>query len=208
MNTSSGPAVNHHANYSGCAGVAGLLAGIVMLLGGRRRARLAAELAGISRTDNLVDIGCGPGNAVRAAARRGARVTGVDPSAAMLRLARALARRRPSVTWSRGSAEQLPAPDDSATVAWSLATVHHWKDVAAGLAEVRRVLAADGRLLVIERRVEPGATGLASHGWTEQQVQCFADLCRQAGFETVRIGERTLGRRVLWVVQADGNSAG
>ena len=126
----------------------------------------------------------------------------------MLCFARTLSRRRPAVTWSRGSAEQLPAPDDSATVAWSLATVHHWKDVAAGLAEVRRVLAADGRLLVIERRVRPGATGLASHGWTDQQVRSFADQCRQADFETVRIGERTLGRRVLWVVQADGKPAG
>lgn len=204
MNASPDSAVNHHADHPGFAGVTGLLAGIVMLVGGRRRARLAVEVAGVSDTDIVVDIGCGPGSAVRAAARRGARVTGVDPAPVMLRLARTLTRGRPTVTWSQGVAEDLPLPDDSATVVWSLATVHHWNDVTAGLAEARRVLAAGGRFLAIERRVRPGATGLASHGWTDQQVQSFAAQCSASGFDTVRIDKHSLGRRALWVVQAAG----
>jgi ubiquinone/menaquinone biosynthesis C-methylase UbiE len=48
--------------------------------------------------------------------------------------------------------------------------VHHWHDLDAGLAEVRRVLRPSGRFLAIERQVEPGATGLASHGWTAEQA--------------------------------------
>ncbi|PRC62749.1 SAM-dependent methyltransferase, partial [Mycobacterium sp. ITM-2017-0098] len=68
------------------------------------------------------------------AARTGARVTGVDPSESMLRLARLVTRRRSAVTWAEGSAEALPVPDDSATIVWALATVHHWRDVDAALA--------------------------------------------------------------------------
>ena len=79
-----------------------------------------------------------------------------------------------------GRREALPVTNGWATVAWSLKTVHHWKDVTAGLAELRRVLAPSGRLLVMERRVKPGATGLASHGWTEQQAESFATQSRAA----------------------------
>ncbi|KAA8958232.1 class I SAM-dependent methyltransferase [Mycobacterium sp.] len=192
--------VNHHAGQSHFAGPVGLVVGLIMLVAGRARARLVVDLAGVSESDRAVDIGCGPGNAVRAAARRRAQVTGVDPATAMLRLARAMTRDQAGVTWVHGSAENLPLPDGSATVAWSVASVHHWTDVAAGLAEVRRVLVTGGRFLAIERRVRPGATGLASHGWTDQQATTFADCCRSAGFDGVQVETTTLGRHVAQVV--------
>lgn len=173
-----------------------------MLIGGRRQARLAVELARVSSTDDVVDIGCGPGTAVRAAARNGAHVTGVDPSPMMLRVARTVTRGQPRVDWLQGAAEKLPLPDSSANIAWSLKTVHHWKDVTAGLAEVMRVLVAGGRFLVIERQVRPDSTGLASHGWTDEQVRDFAAQCREAGFGTVQVGKHVHGRNVLWAVQA------
>jgi ubiquinone/menaquinone biosynthesis C-methylase UbiE len=202
MNSSSAPVVNHHADHPGFAGLAGTLVGSIMLIAGRGRARLAVELASVTETDRVVDIGCGPGNAVRAAARRGAEVTGVDPSPVMLRLARTFTRRQPMVTWSDGAAEELPVPDGCATVVWSIATVHHWRDVTTGLAEVRRVLGSGGRFLAIERQVRPGATGLASHGWTDLQAQSFATQCRAAGFNTVGVDQRTWRRHAVWVVRA------
>ena len=173
-----------------------------MLASGRRQARLAVEQARVSGSDTVVDIGCGPGNAVRLAAREGARVTGVDPSALMLRLARTVTRHQPTVSWAQGTAEQLPLADGSATVAWSVKTVHHWKDVTAGLAEVKRVLTAGGRFLVIERQVRPDSTGLASHGWTEAQVDAFKAACLEGGFDTVDVGKHVHGRTTLWAVQA------
>ena len=87
-------AVNHHADYPGCTGVVGVLAGLAMLLRGRSAARLVLDLAELSVGDRVVDVGCGPGNAVRLAARLGAVATGVDPSADMLRIARAVTRNR------------------------------------------------------------------------------------------------------------------
>jgi ubiquinone/menaquinone biosynthesis C-methylase UbiE len=197
MDISSARPVNHHAGYPGFAGVTGLFAGLTMLVSGRAVARLAVDLASVSDGDRVVDVGCGPGSAVRAAARRGARVTGVDPAPVMLRLARALTRDRVGITWTQGAAEDLRLPDGSATAVWSL---HHWKDVTAGLAEAQRVLASGGRFLVIERRVRPGATGLASHGWTDQQAESLAAQCRTAGFDDVRIETHTPGRRAVKVV--------
>jgi ubiquinone/menaquinone biosynthesis C-methylase UbiE len=201
MTDSPTPAVNHHADHAGFAGVTGLVAGLGMLVMGRGYARLAVDLASVSDADRVVDIGCGPGGAVRAAAQRGAKVVGVDPAPVMLRLANAVTGYRSGITWSPGSAEELPLPSGWATVVWSLKTVHHWKDVTAGLAELRRVLAPAGRFLVMERRVRPEATGLASHGWTEQQAESFAVQCRAAGFERVRIDQHPDGRGAVWVVK-------
>jgi ubiquinone/menaquinone biosynthesis C-methylase UbiE len=193
--------INHHADHPGFSGIAGALCGLAFLVIGRSRARLAVDLAAVTETDTVVDIGCGPGNAVRAAARRGATATGVDPSSMFLRIARALTRST-NVGWVEGTAESVPLPDGSATVVWSLATVHHWKDVDAGLHEAHRVLAPEGRLMAIERQAAPGATGLASHGWTRQQAESFADHCRTAGFDDIAIRGHGTGRRAVWVVTA------
>jgi ubiquinone/menaquinone biosynthesis C-methylase UbiE len=202
MDTSPASPVNHHADHPGFAGPKGLFIALILLMVGRTRSRLVADLASLSSSDHVVDIGCGPGNSVRAAARRGAHVTGVDPAGLMLRLARIVTRDRSRITWVQGTAENLPVPEHSATVVWSVATVHHWADVTAGLAEVRRVLSPGGRFLVIERRVRPGATGLASHGWTDQQAATFAECCRSAGLDDVRVETLNRGRRAVQVVKA------
>ena len=193
--------VNHHGDHPGFAGLSGTLFAAVFLLAGRAAAALASELTAPVAGDHVVDIGCGPGNAVRAAARRGARATGVDPSAAMLRVARTVTRDA-TVTWAEGSAEAIPLPDASATHVWALATVHHWRDVPAALTEIRRVLDRGGRLLAVERRTEPGATGFASHGWTTQQAESFAALCSAAGLVDVEVTTRQTGRRAVWAVSA------
>ena len=142
-----------------------------------------------------MDIGCGPGVAVRYAARLGATATGVDPAPVMLRC------REPpfpffrEVRYLEGAAEAIPLPKGSASVVWSIATVHHWSDVDAGLRDVRRVLLPGGRLVAMERRVREGARGHASHGWTDEQALPFADRCREHGFTGVRQEQSTNGRR-------------
>jgi len=193
---------NHHADYPGFSGIGGVLAGLTMLIARGAVARLAADLTAATGEDRVVDVGCGPGAAAREAARRGADVIGIDPAPVMLKLARRLTRRDASITWTEGAAEALPLPDGSATVLWSIATVHHWPDLDAGLGEARRVLAPEGRLLAVERRTRPGARGLASHGWTDAQADTFADRCRAAGFAHARVETHTPARHALLVVQA------
>ena len=197
---------NHHARHPGFAGLSGLAAAVVFTIGRGADAELAIALTDVGPDDDVVDIGCGPGVAVRRAAAHGASsVTGVDPAAVMLRVGRALtraSRAHAAVHYLDGSAEALPLPDGSATVAWTLATVHHWHDLDAGLAEVRRVLRPAGRFLAIERQVEPGATGLASHGWTNEQAHLFGQRCRTAGFTSISIGHHRPGRRRVLSVLA------
>ena len=165
-------------------------------------AKVAAELGHVGPDDVVVDIGCGPGTGARYAARLGASVTGVDPAPVMLRVARALTRSR-NVRYVEGAAEALPLPDAFATVVWSIATVHHWRDIDDGLREVRRVLRPGGRFVAIERRSPPDATGLASHGWTDEQVEAFTHACADHGFTEVRV-ERPpqTGRRPIVAVAA------
>jgi SAM-dependent methyltransferase len=61
-------------------------------------------------------------------------VVAVEPSAEMI------AQRPPgSASVVQGEAESLPFEDDSFDAALAILTMHHWKSVAAGLAELRRV---------------------------------------------------------------------
>ena len=203
MTTGQPSVPNHHARYPGFAGPAGFLAAATMVAGGKGKARLAGRLSELAAGDTVADIGCGSGTAARHAARLGASVVGIDPAPVMLRLARFLTRRPAvAVRYAGGSAEDLPLSCSSVSVAWSIASVHHWADLDAGLREARRVLKPGGRLVAIERLTRPGATGLASHGWTPGQASAFADRCRAHGFTDARVDQHGGGRRTTVSVRA------
>lgn len=195
------PAANHHAHHPGFAGVTGVLAAISFLFGRGDGADLVVRLAALRSGERVVDVGCGPGVAAVRARSLGADVIGVDPSQAMLRVARLRWRRRVGVDWRIGTAERLPLGAGWAQVVWSLSTVHHWVDVEAGVVEARRVLADGGRFVVLERRiVDTAARGSASHGWTRAQADSFAATCRRQGFADVDVTEHEGLTVVLSVV--------
>ncbi|MEZ5279279.1 MAG: class I SAM-dependent methyltransferase [Acidimicrobiales bacterium] len=195
------PPPNHHGGQAGFSGISGAFAAATFLIGRSQDASLACDLMAVEPGDHVVDIGCGPGRTLREAIARGAKVTGVDPAPVMLRTARLLTRSDKAV-WLDGTAEDLPVDAGAATVVWSIATVHHWTDVQAGLAECWRVLSPGGRLLALERRRSPKATGHASHGWTEQQGEAFAQMARAQGFDDASIGLHTVRRGALIAVVA------
>jgi hypothetical protein len=47
-----------------------------------------------------------------------------------------------------------------------------------------------------------GATGLASHGWTDEQAHLFAQRCRTVGFTDIAIDSHRSGRRTVLSVLA------
>ena len=75
-------------------------------------------------------------------------VTAVEPSPVMI------AQRPPgSAPVVQAFAEQLPFPDDSFDAAMAVITIHHWRDVDAGLAEMRRVARRRVVVLAFDYRV-------------------------------------------------------
>lgn len=174
---------------------------LTMTLGRGRAARMICDLAEIGPGDRVVDVGCGPGTAVREATRRGSTVTGVDPSLVSLRIARWISslRRTKGASFSEGSAEALPLSDRSATVVWALSSVHHWRDRRLSLAEARRVLTAGGQLLLLERLVKPGHRG---HGFNSAQADELVAEVGSSGFAAAQRLEQSIGRRSFVVISA------
>jgi ubiquinone/menaquinone biosynthesis C-methylase UbiE len=106
--------------------------------------RLAA--AGDLDARRVLDIGCGTGAvAIHLARRHGCAVVGVDPSSEMLAVARAKHGR--SVRFEQARAEELPFADGSFDRAIMVSVVHHL-DALKAFAEVHRVLAPGGRLVI------------------------------------------------------------
>jgi ubiquinone/menaquinone biosynthesis C-methylase UbiE len=137
----------------------------------RTARRIAAALPQGGR---FVDVGTGPGTlpADVAALRPDADVTGVDPSHRMIELAtRRLADAGDHGHVLAGDATHLPLPDASADVVSAVLTMHHWDDLGAGIAEMVRVCAPGGTVLVVDMR------GPARH---------VARALREAGLLVVR----------------------
>ncbi|MFC6076968.1 class I SAM-dependent methyltransferase [Microbispora bryophytorum] len=132
---------------------------------GRRRSvftRLAA-LSGAGKGHQIVDVGCGTGYLTRMLAPlvgREGRVTGLDPSPAMIGHAR---RRSPdNCSYQVGEGQAMPFPDASFDIVVSSLAVHHIPVAARDTAvrEMFRVLRPGGRLLIAD--YQPPANPLAA----------------------------------------------
>jgi len=93
-----------------------------------------------------LDLGCGGGHAAFLLAPLVGSVIAYDLSEAMLGTVSAEASRRSltNVATRQGSAERLPFADKSFDIVVSRYSAHHWRDLAAGLREARRVLKPGG----------------------------------------------------------------
>lgn len=116
----------------------------------------------ISPESRILDVACGTGDlSIALFENIGARVTGVDFCRPMLERA---ARKQPRIAFVEGDALQLPFDNqvfDAVTIAFGLRNL---SSVEQGLAELRRVLKANGRAAVLEfsRPVAPGFRSLAA----------------------------------------------
>lgn len=108
-------------------------------------ARAANEVVfdhvGVVAGVRLLDIACGSGLAAQYASRRGATVTGLDASEALVDIARA---RSPEADFRVGDMFALPFPEASFDVVTSFNGI--WKGCDAALDDARRVLTPDGKL--------------------------------------------------------------
>jgi ArsR family transcriptional regulator len=98
----------------------------------------------------IADLGCGTGAFTAELARSGARVVGVDQSAAMLKVARRATRELPNVELHQASLEGLPLADRSCDAALLLLVLSYVAAIEPVLREAHRILAPGGRLVVVD----------------------------------------------------------
>jgi 2-polyprenyl-6-hydroxyphenyl methylase/3-demethylubiquinone-9 3-methyltransferase len=94
---------------------------------------------------HVLDLGCGGGLMSEEYVRRGARVTGVDPSRPSLKAARAHARAAGvSIRYKQGRGEAIPCPDASFDLVSCCDVLEHVDDLDAVLRQIARVLRPAG----------------------------------------------------------------
>lgn len=98
--------------------------------------RQILERVTVRRDSRLLDIGCGAGRFCRMAADRGACVSGIDATPALVEIAR---ERTPDGDFQVGDMEQLPWPSDSFDVVTGFNSFFIAADTVNALAEARRV---------------------------------------------------------------------
>ena len=112
----------------------------------------------IEAGEDVLDVAVGDGNAAILAARRGAKVTGVDLTPAQVERARArCAEEKVTVDLRVGDAQALDLPDESFDVVLSVMGVIFATDHAAATRELARVVRPGGRVAI---------TTWAASGWS------------------------------------------
>lgn len=116
---------------------------------------LAEDILGYCPEGNILDIGTGPGWLLMKIHRLspGSRLAGLDASHAMVtRAGRNLVKAGLSnvIEVSEGYADHMPFADGSFDAIVSTGSIHHWKDPAAGLNEVYRILRPNGYALMYD----------------------------------------------------------
>ena len=182
------PAPNHHADHEGFSGIKGCLSALTMLVGRKADAELAVERTRTGPGDHVVDVGSGPGSTARRAARAGraghrgrARQRHARPGppavaagrpGARSSTSRAPPRRSPSTTAPPPSCGRSPRSTIGRTSrrVWPRPTGCWPPAVACSSASAGS---------------SEGATGLASHGWTDAQAASFAAHLTRAGFSGI-----------------------
>ena len=101
-------------------------------------------VAGVVPGTNFLDAGCGGGGASVMAAKRGAKVSGLDAAAGLLEYAR---RAVPDGDFRVGDIQDLPYEDQNFDVVFASNSIQYAEDRIAALKEFGRVCAPGGRIV-------------------------------------------------------------
>jgi SAM-dependent methyltransferase len=107
------------------------------------------DLAGDVAGRRILDVGCGAGPLFESLRDRGAVVTGAEPSAKMLELARKRLGEDAVLHQVGLGDDPLPFPDGAFDDVVACLVLHYLEDWKAPLAELRRVLVPGGRVIVV-----------------------------------------------------------
>ena len=148
-----------------------------------RSNRLVVRTAGLEAHQVVLDVGCGPGAAVRGAAPSVAQAIGIDRSAAMIDIARRRSSQLDNVAYHVAGAEDLPFDPSSIDLALTIHAFHHWEHPDAGLSQMLRVLRPGGRFLIVESETK------GAHGLTRTAADGVAERLEDVGFAAAHVSQ-------------------
>lgn len=149
-----------------------------------------------ARCEDVLEVGCGTGEATRVAAARAARVVALDLSPEMVRMARSRSAGLPNVAYHVADATTWDYPEAGFDAVISIATLHHLP-LETTIAAWARTLRPGGVLLILDlldrsspRYLPLNALALLSAGWLR---------LRGAGSTALRRAYREHGRHDVYL---------
>lgn len=165
----------------------------------------ALQLLDVQPGEHVLELGFGPGRTVRRLVQAGARVTGVEVSTHMIRLAARRNRtavRAGTATLHQGDGTDLPIGDSRVDAAVSVHTIYFWSDHAAVAAELGRVLRPGGRLVLGMRDPALPLTDRSDPDvYQRVGLHRLAGLLEAAGLDKVCVVRNpNIARDAVWIV--------
>lgn len=167
----------------------------------------------------VLDVGCGTARLLRRARQRypDADLVGIDPARQMLRTAAAATPAALAIRYVRAAAERLPFAPHTFDLVVATLSLRHWTDPAAGIAEIGRILAPGGVLVIADvfpscqrwRRTLPRSRRRPGRGDIPAELAVALAAQRLAVIGSVRIPWCKLPDiQVIAAHQADQTTAG
>ena len=182
------------------AGWIGRVAGHVMAVKNSAMNRAAIAHLDLRPNDRVLEIGFGPGKAIRMVAGLLADgfIAGLDHSAVMVRQAAYRNRKwiRAGVAEVRsGDVAQIPHGDDTFDKVFAVNSFHYWPAPESALSEIHRVLRPGGTLVLTIRAVDaPLRFDITDAREGKERVERARSAMAVAGFQDVSAEWRKLWR--------------
>lgn len=186
------------------SGLLGHIVGRIMALETHAANLIALEALDLAADDQVLEVGFGHGRTLAAAARivSKGRLAGVDPSDVMLQVARgrnAAALRTRRMELKLGVCERLPFEDGAFNKAYAVHTIYFWPHPERCLAEIHRVLAPGGRLVLGFRPSEDEGfvRSFPADIYHMRSIGQVERAFSAAGFTDIETASRRMGRGLM-----------
>jgi ubiquinone/menaquinone biosynthesis C-methylase UbiE len=183
----------------------GRVAGWFMSAENRRMNQMAVDWLNVGPNDDVLEVGFGPGHAIELLVQKttARSICGIDPSPEMVE--QAMARNREPVDAGRvrlsvANVEALPFEDEAFSRVFAVSNFHVWESRREGLAEVYRVLAPRGLLVICLRRKLRSPWPWSSPGVSLERLRDDQRMIEAAGFRQVHMASRKARRTNVCLV--------
>jgi ubiquinone/menaquinone biosynthesis C-methylase UbiE len=168
-------------------GFLGSIAGRLMAATGVEKNKWTLSLLNLQKTDNVLEIGFGPGVAAELAAKRidDGRYVGIDSSEVMLRQAakrNKKAIQAGKITFLLGEASRLPPLELQFDKVFSVNSIIFWEEPVQSLKRIRQFMKPDGLIAITIQPYMKGATEETA----KKLGNDIRDYLKEAGFSNMK----------------------